>query len=113
MKIYAVCDYYLQGKAHRNARHLYDIYKLAEHVEIDDDFLKLVKEVRAHRISMGNEIAPAAALDVNIVELVQKICDEDFYKEDYRETTLKLISDSLEYEMLKKHYKELVEKIFA
>ena len=112
-KVFAVCDYYLQGKAHRNARHLYDIYKLTEHVEIDDDFLKLVKEVRAHRIDMGREIAPAAPLDVNIVELVQKICDEDFYKEDYRETTLKLISDSLEYEMLKKHYKELVEKIFA
>ena len=30
----------------------------------------------------------------------------------YRETTLKLISDSLEYEMLKRHYRELAEKIF-
>lgn len=56
---------------------------------------------------------PTAPLDVNILELVQKICEEDFYKEDYRETTLKLISDSLEYEMLKRHYRELVEKIFA
>lgn len=110
-KVFAVCDYYLQGKAHRNARHLYDIYKLTEHVEIDDDFLKLVKEVRAHRIDMGSEIAPAAPLDVDILELARKVCDEDFYKEDYRETTLKLISDSMEYEMLKKHYRELVEKI--
>ena len=59
-KVFAVCDYYMQRKAHRNARHLYDIYKLTEHVEIDDDFLKLVKEVRAHRIAMGREIAPAA-----------------------------------------------------
>ena len=112
-KVFAVCDYYLQGKAHRNARHLYDIFKLTEYVEMDGDFLELVKEVRAHRITMGSEIAPAAPLDVNIVELVQKLCDEDFYKEDYRETTLKLISDSLEYEMMKRHYKELVEKIFA
>ena len=61
--------------------------------------MELVKEVRAHRIAMGSEIAPAASLDVNILELVQKICNEDFYKEDYREITLKLISDSLEYEM--------------
>ena len=66
-KVFAVCDYYLQGKANRNARHLYDIYKLAEHVEIDDDFLKLVKEIRAHRIDMGSEIAPAAPLDVDIL----------------------------------------------
>ncbi len=112
-KVFAVCDYYLQDKAHRNARHLYDIYKLTEHVEMNSDFLELVKEVRAHRITMGSDIAPAAPLDVNILELVQKLCDEDFYKEDYRETTLKLISDSLEYAMLKTHYKELVEKIIA
>ncbi len=112
-KIFALCDYYLQGRAHRNARHLYDIYKLAEYVEIDDSFMNLVKEVRTHRIEMGSEIAPAAPLDVNILELVQKICDEDFYKEDYSETTLKLISDSLEYEMLKHHYKELAEKVFV
>ena len=112
-KVFAVCDYYLQDKAHRNSRHLYDIYKLAQHVDMDSDFLKLVKEVRAHRIAMGSEIAPAAPLDVNILGLGQKLCDEDFYKEDYRETTLKLISDSLEYEMLKKHYWELVVKIFV
>lgn len=111
-KIFAVCDYYMQGRAHRNARHLYDVYKLAEHVEIDDDFLKLVKEVCEHRIGMGSEIAPSAALNVDILELARKISDEDFYKEDYRETTLKLISDSLEYEMLKRNYLKLVEKIF-
>ena len=112
-KVFAVCDYYLQGKAHRNSRHLYDIYKLSGYVEMNSDFMELVKEVRAHRIAMGSEIAPAAPLDVNILGLGQKLCDEDFYKEDYRETTLKLISESLEYEMLKKHYWELVVKIFV
>lgn len=111
-KIFALCDYYLQGKAHRNARHLYDIYKLADYVEVDEEFINLLKEVRAHRIEMGREIAPAAPLDVNILELVQRICDEEFYKEDYEETTLKLISDSLEYEIVKNHYKELAKKIF-
>lgn len=111
-KVFAVCDYYLLGRAHRNARHLYDIYKLTEYVYMDDAFMDLVKEVRTHRIKMGSEIAPAASLEVDILELVQKICDEDFYKEDYRDTTLKLISDSLEYEMLKNHYKKLAEQIF-
>ena len=111
-KVFTVCDYYIQGKDRRNARHLYDIYKLTEHVEIDEAFLKIVNEVRLHRIEMGSGIAPAALLDVNILEMAQKICDEDFYKEDYRETTLKLISDSLDYEMLKNHYQELVKRIF-
>ncbi len=112
-KVFAVCDYYLLGRSYRNARHLYDIYKLTGHVDMDETFMDLVKEVRAHRINMGSEIAPAAPLDVDIMELAQKICDEDFYKDDYKNTTLKLISDSLDYEMLKKHYKELAEQIFG
>ncbi len=111
-KIFAVCDYYMQGKAHRNARHLYDIYKLTGHIVIDEEFMKLVREVRSHRIEMGKEIAPAAPLDVDILELVRRMCDEDFYKEDYKETTVKLISDSLTYEEAKNHYRELAEKIF-
>ena len=111
-KVFAVCDYYMQGKAHRNARHLYDIYKLSEHIVVDSDFLKLVEEVRNHRMGMGTEIAPAAPLDVDVFELVKKICDEDFYKSDYKETTMKLISDSLTYVDAKNHYRQLAEKIF-
>ena len=111
-KIFAVCDYYMQGKSQRNARHLYDIYKLSEHIVIDDEFLKLVNEVRDHRIEMGTKIAPSAPYDVDILELAQKICDENFYKSDYKETTIKLISDSLDYETVKNHYKELAERIF-
>ena len=111
-KIFAVCDYFMQGKAHRNARHLYDIYKLAQHIAIDGEFLELVEEVRNHRIEMGLDIAPAAPLNVNILEIIRRICDEDFYKNDYKETTVKLISDSLTYEEAKRCYKELSEKIF-
>jgi len=37
---------------------------------------------------MGSEIAPSAPFDVDIVELAKRICNEDFYREDYRETAL-------------------------
>ena len=111
-KIFAVCDYFMQGKAHRNARHLYDIHKLAQHIAIDGEFLELVEEVRNHRIEMGSDIAPAAPLNVNMLEMIRRICDEDFYKNDYKETTVKLITDSLTYEEAKRCYKELSEKIF-
>ncbi len=110
-KIFAVCDYFMQGKAHRNARHLYDIYMLAQYIAIDGEFLEL-EEVRNHRIEMGSDIAPAAPLNVNMLEMIRRICDEDFYKNDYKETTVKLISDSLTYEEAKRCYKELSEKIF-
>ena len=74
-KMFAICDYYMKGKAYRNARHLYDIYKLSEYVTIDDDFLRLVGEVRNHRLNMGAAIAPSAPLDVNILELAQYLSD--------------------------------------
>lgn len=112
-KIFAVCDYYMQGKNHRNARHLYDIYKLSEQIEIDDRFLKLVSEVRNHRIGLGPQIAPAAPLDVDILSLAEALCDQDFYKDDYEETTVKLISDSLSYDVVKNRYRMLAERIFG
>ena len=112
-KIFAVCDYYMQGKNHRNARHLYDIYKLSEQIEIDDRFLELVSEVRNHRIGFGPQIAPAAPLDVDILSLAEALCDQDFYKDDYEETTVKLISDSLSYDVVKNRYRMLAERIFG
>ena len=112
-KIFAVCDYYMKGKANRNARHLYDIYKLSQHLVIGDDFLRLVAEVRNHRKEMGTHIAPSAPEEVNILGLVQKICDEDFYKNDYRETTIKLISDDLPYEVAKGQFQKITEEIFS
>ena len=112
-KIFAVCDHYMQGKNHRNARHLYDIYKLSEQIEIDDRFLELVSEVRNHRIGLGPQIAPAAPLDVDILSLAEALCDQDFYKDDYEETTVKLISDSLSYDVVKNRYRMLAERIFG
>lgn len=47
------------------------------------------------------------------LEVVNKICEEDFYKKDYRNTTLKLISDSVEYEVVKRHYAKLTERVFG
>lgn len=111
-KIFAVCDYYLQDKPRRNARHLYDIYKIASRVELNDSFKKLVEEVRDHRITLGTEVAPAAFRSVNILELANKICEDDFYKDDYRDTTIKLISDNLDYEVVRDFYLELVGKLF-
>ena len=48
-KVFAVCDYYLQGKVAKHSRHLYDIYKLLPLVPQDENFRELVKEVRAVR----------------------------------------------------------------
>ena len=38
-KIFALCDYYMQGKSKRYSRHLYDIYKLTPLIAFDDKFV--------------------------------------------------------------------------
>lgn len=111
-KMFAVCDYYLLNKPRRNSRHLYDIFKIAPYVEIDDSFLELIQIVRNHRMKMEENRAPSARDNINIVELSQKIYDERFYEEDYLKSTKGLISDNLEYDAAIIFYNELIKKCF-
>lgn len=111
-KVFAVCDYYLLNKAKKNARHLYDIYRLQNFINIDDKFLKLVKEVRMHRLSLEDTIAPAASYDIDIKQLAAEICESDFYKQDYEATTIFMISDQIEYETVRDNYLDIVQKIW-
>ncbi|MCM1540838.1 MAG: nucleotidyl transferase AbiEii/AbiGii toxin family protein [Blautia sp.] len=111
-KVFALCDYYMQDKASRNSRHLYDIYKLSRYVDKDAAFKKLVSDVRAHRCTMDARIAPAARADVDLQEIIRKMCEEDFYKQDYADTTVRLISDTLDYETVKRFYLEFTEDLF-
>lgn len=103
---------HLVGRANRNSRHLYDIYKLSRHVVKDNVFRILVKEVREHRMSMDEKLAPSSRDNVNIKELIQKICNEDFYKQDYQNNTMRLISDDLDYVTVRDFYREFTIDLF-
>lgn len=94
-KVYASCDYYMQGKSRRLSRHLYDLYKIFPKISFDDDFIKLVKEVKAHRASMS--ICPSAQDGINISELIQKYCSEDYYKKDFEIISETLINEDVSY----------------
>ncbi len=94
-KVYASCDYYMQGKSRRLSRHLYDLYKIFPKITFDDDFIKLVKEVKAHRASMS--ICPSAQNGINISELIQKYCSEDYYKKDFEIISETLINEDVSY----------------
>lgn len=109
-KIYALCDYYMEGKTKRFSRHLYDIYKLYPTLTIDDDFKVLTEQVREHRSHLS--ICPSAKDDVNVKKLIYEFLDEDFYKSDYDTITKTLISDDVTYEQTKLVLREIVEKLF-
>ena len=111
-KIFAVCDYYLQGKAQRNSRHLYDIFKLLNYVEIDEEFVELMMKVREHRKTVGEKIAPAANENVDILQLAREIYDSRFYENDYHNTTENIISDELDYSIVIERYIQVVKELF-
>ena len=94
-KVFAICDYYLQGKTKRHSRHIYDIYKLIPLVTQDHTFRKLVKEVR--KVRAKSNICPSAQPEVDVNKILNKIIAEEVYKEDYNILTIRLLEDKISY----------------
>lgn len=84
-KVFALCDYYLTGKIKCNSRHIYDIYMLLPRISMDDEFSRLMHQVRAVRAEMG--ICPSAQPDVDVPALLERIVKEKVYAEDYETIT--------------------------
>ncbi len=95
-KVFALCDYYLQGKSKRYSRHLYDIYKLTPRIEFNDEFAVLVREVREHRSKM--RICPSADETVDVPVVISEFCDNSFYREDYQAITDYFAKDAVSYD---------------
>jgi len=95
-KVFAICDYYIQGKTKRYSRHIYDIYMLLPKVALSDEFKELVKQVRTVRAEMS--ICPSAAEGVDVPALLQEIIDKEVYKEDYASITTYFQRQPLSYE---------------
>lgn len=106
-KVFAICDYYLQGKTARHSRHLYDIYKLLPLVPQDQKFKTLVQEVRAVRAQ--SIICPSAQPEVSISDLLLKIIDEKAYKQDYDVLTSQLLEEPVPYNTAVNALKQIAE----
>jgi hypothetical protein len=95
-KIFAICDYYIDGKIREHSRHLYDIYKLFSHIKIDEDLKCLAVETRLAR--QGKVFCPSAAEGVNINVLLKQIINENTYKKDYQTITEDLLFETIPYD---------------
>ena len=109
-KIYALCDYYIEGKAKRYSRHLYDICKIYPAVCMDASFMELAKEVRNHRSQLSNCLS--AKDNIDIKAKIIDFLDTEFYKSDYDTVTKALISDNLSYEQASITMREIANKMF-
>ncbi|MDE7404561.1 MAG: nucleotidyl transferase AbiEii/AbiGii toxin family protein [Lachnospiraceae bacterium] len=95
-KVFAVCDYYLQGKTKRYSRHIYDIYMLLPVVELNENFKVLVKQVREVRAE--SSVCPSAVQGVDVPKLLREIIEKEIYKEDYSEITTYFQNHPVSYE---------------
>ena len=88
-KVFALCDYYMQGEIERHSRHLYDIYKIVNAVGITEELAKLVPEVRAVRSQLS--ICPSAKEGVCVTDILNEMIESQAYRKDYEEITLGLL----------------------
>lgn len=95
-KVFAICDYYIQDQVNKHSRHIYDIFKLLPLIPQNDDFKKLVHDVRAARAQ--NKICPSAQLGVSIPDILTTIIKNRVYKDDYENVTVRLLEEPVSYE---------------
>ena len=106
-KVFAICDYYMQGKSRRLSRHIYDIHMLFPKIRFDEKFAELVRKVRKIRAML--DICPSAKPEVDINALLNEICKTDFFKKDYESVTQFFIFDNVKYKDTKATLQKVIE----
>ena len=96
-KVFAICDYYMQNRVKKHSRHIYDIYKLLQIVPQTKEFKVLVEEVRGVR-AMTN-ICPSAQPDVNVPEMLNFLIENEVYKADYENITVRILEEDVTYDV--------------
>jgi predicted nucleotidyltransferase component of viral defense system len=94
-KVFAIADYYLDGRVQMHSRHIYDLYKLYPKIIFNDSFRQLVAEVR--EVRRPHITCLSAQENVDLPELLRKIVNEDFFKADYTQITDTLLFEKLPY----------------
>ena len=95
-KLFALGDYYLADKVTEHSRHIYDIYKLLNVVDLNYDLKALAVEVAAERKT--HSACLSAQDGVDIAKLLREIIDKKVYKEDYEGITSALLFEPVEYD---------------
>lgn len=88
-KVFALCDYYIQGAIEHHSRHLYDIYKIVDSIGVTDETVKLIPEVKEVRSKLS--ICPSAKEDICVTDILNEIIEKQAYKSDYEDITMGLL----------------------
>lgn len=107
-KVFALCDYYLQNKISSHSRHIYDIYKILPKINFNENFYKLIFDVR--EVRKISPICISSDEKYKISELLKEIINKDTYKKDYENITEKILEEEINYETAITALKKIIEK---
>lgn len=106
-KVFALCDYYMQGETERHSRHLYDIYRIVNEVGITDETKRMIPQVRAVRSELM--ICPSAKDGVCVTDILNEIVASQAYRDDYEDITLGLLFVPETYDTVIESIKQLAD----
>ena len=95
-KVFAICDYHLNGKLERQSRHIYDIKQLLDCVELDNDFIDLFNKVMDYRKELDSCVSTRDGRPIS--SILMEIIEKNTYKSDYNSRTFPLLYDHVKYE---------------
>lgn len=95
-KIFAIGDYYLSSNLEEHSRHIYDIYQLINHVDLNNSLASLFMSVKnARRI---NDFCFSAKDDIVLSKLLEGIIESRCFELDYNTNTVALCYNKIDYE---------------
>ena len=95
-KIYALADYYLLGTTAEHSRHIYDIYKLSDIVEVNESLKELAVSVAEERKS--HKMSLSVQDGVKTGEVLRQIIADRIYEDDYEQITKPLLFEDVSYQ---------------
>jgi predicted nucleotidyltransferase component of viral defense system len=108
-KLFAICDYHLEGNYNRYSRHIYDIHMIWQSDKMNVELMKsIVFDVVKDRQQFGTRnmsCQPGASPN----EILKEIVAKKVYEADYNDVTSKFFYKTVEYGNAIKSLKEIIE----
>jgi hypothetical protein len=107
-KMFAICDYHLEGKYHRYSRHIYDTHMIWSSGILNQELLRsIVMDVVKDRQLFGNR-NKSCQPGLKPLNILTEIIEEEVYKADFNNVTSQFIYKAVEYDTCIKSLKEII-----
>jgi predicted nucleotidyltransferase component of viral defense system len=111
-KVFALGTHYLEDRMRRQSRHLYDLYKIYPHIQMNEDLIVLFDEVRrAWSGRKGNKEWSAAEDVPDLPKLLNEIIATEAYRSDYEKETVRLLFEDVSYDEVISSFKKMVSEL--